>query len=481
MLTALRKDWHSYGTGACLIILTAFAVRLIAAFCLTMSGDEVHFAKSTILGYLNGASFLYPCYSTYMSPLAEYLASWLWKGFGPSLITLRLPSAIFSSLACGVWWFLLAQHLPKGYRFWLGCFLAIPSYSNLNYVLPANPSYGLGHLAIALLSLLIVYFPSTPANRHWLLLGLAGGLALHLFPITILPLVPGIAWLGLRDGRAWEILRTSWDRISRIERQIVTIVAIAGGIAFSLGAYHYFTRPSHYQLPTKLLPVWALTALAAVGLIGWMTWRARPLWNQTARIAIVLGICWATAAIPRAVFNSQFVRLSPDAQAEYYSGDQTTLEQAHNWGHRTLFTIQYLLTQLVTGRHLTVAPAAEGGYVESMPFSLWRAILGLCVLAIIMTGSIRAWENREARPLVTLLGGSLLLLTVLLMVTYQSANFYNFRYLAIFAPGFFYLAASTFRSTRVGTWLLGILVLLAANDLAQTLWQQWQQGGARLL
>ena len=107
------------------LVLLALAWRLPHSLLTTgLMGDELEFSFSTLREIMRGHVPIYVCNAAYMAPVQELVTCALFKLFGQSLLTLRLPCVFFAALAVGVSYRTLLRVVPPRVALAVGVLLA---------------------------------------------------------------------------------------------------------------------------------------------------------------------------------------------------------------------------------------------------------------------------------------------------------------------------------------------------------------------
>lgn len=460
----LREQW----LGVLLVIALSTLIRAIASSFFPITGDEKE-ALATVEGILQGHHYIYMFHSTYLAPLCEYMAAGLAYFFGAPLTSLRAVYVFWSAVAAGFWWWLFAGLLPsRFYRVLLGLFLAFPSFSNLDYELP-GPAYASGRFLIGILVWLTLYFPSRPKWWHYAVLAIAAGISIYIFPLCKVPFLFCLLWLALRDGGLFTACCRAWNGHKVQWRFVFVICTFIAGLSLGLAAYHFLTRPTHYQMPHRVLMLWGVGAIFGVAASVMILRTVRWNWLNLAPVVVVLAGALFIARIPESVFRAELAKLPLEEQQKYGDFTDFVLEQSHNWGVRTRFTVEHIAPQIFMGQLFADQERAGSGYVTDVPLVPWRLLLGGGMIAILLTGVVRGIYDPATRGALFITGGCALLTLVLLMITYKAANLYNYRYLGVFSPGLFLAIAAAFQFSRWGLALLSLMTILGCIDLIRTM------------
>lgn len=450
--------------GVSIVVILAALVRLAASWVFPISLDEQG-ARATVEGILQGHHYIYLAHSCYLAPVSEYVSAVLFYWFGPSTFILRIPYVIWGALAAGLWWWILSPRMPsRVYGIVFGIFLAFPSMSNLAYEVP-GPAYAFGRLLIACLLCLALSFPVKPKWWHYTGLALFAGLAIYIFPLCKVPVLFCLMWIALRDWEWIPACGVAWKAASLQARlSFIFFLGLGGGL-FGAAAYHYLTRAQHYQMTPRMAACWCVgtvfLVVAAVKLVRAVSWH----WIRLVPVVCMLAVALFVARIPDSIFRAELAKLPLDEQAKYGDFTAFVLEHEHNWPARSRFTVEYIVPQVFTGLFLADAHRVGVGYVADVPVVPWRLAIGLAWMAVFVVGLIRGLRDPSLRGPLFIVGGSALLVLLVLMVTFKSANLYNYRYLGVFSPGLFLAMASAFRFSRWGLLLLGLATALGCLDL----------------
>jgi len=299
-----------------------------------------------------------------------------------------------------------------------------------------------------------------------IIFGLFCGLSLYIFPVTLLVIYPCMGALILCNTTlAHEIQGWIAGKMNRTKILILFMLTVAT-LSGSPAAYHYLTRQNNYVMPTWALLCWLNTFLFGLTAVVLLNFKIKIPWRALAPYVFALLLTVALPKIPQYFFQIQYASLPPTEQKMYWRGNVRDLEHLHNWPTRIHVTLAEILPQVIGGYHLLPPDTSYlEGYVTSCNARWYYSAIGLVILAAMIVGCIRGCINPITRIPAGILIFCVLGIITLYFISYCSANYYSFRYLAPFAGGLYLLANCAFKDGLHGKIIMGLIAYVGLMDL----------------
>ncbi|MCE9610108.1 MAG: glycosyltransferase family 39 protein [Chthoniobacter sp.] len=475
--TRRRVEWW----GAVTLLLAALVWRLPYAVTRSFNeSDELWYSLPTVERMVKGEWLFYISGTNYGAPVQEFLASLLFRVFGESAITLRLPVVILGAVGVVVAYRSLRTVVRERAAFGMSLLLACAGSAVAHYTTFAHPCYAATFLLVGVLQLLTFRLDRARTARGWWALALTMGGAFYLFKLSLLQSAASLAWLWWRSENA--------DRLRARARTVDGAQALcragvwlgAGALLLAPVAYRFLTRRRTFVMLSweKGLLAAALVAL----LIG--AWLATRAMARTSRREAWPGLVCALALglipLPAALWHARVEAPRVLAQGRtIYAEKRYELKHWRELPHQTRLVLQGIIPALIIGHFDYLI----GEPTETEPLD-WRAGVSVAVLAVL------AWFGgkrlRAAGWRVPLRAGDTVLIAPFLItaaIMFPSWALHSeccFRYLVPFLAGgllFVYRALEEpiVRYPRVVVVVLVVLILQNGVDCYRFMEAPWPE------
>jgi len=383
-----KPHMQSYRTAliCALLFFAAFVWRGVHLQSLGfLHVDEVRFAMPTAQDIAAGHLLFFIRGSNYGAPVQEAAAALLFRIFGESVIALRLPVVVFSSLAVVCGFLVLRRVERERVSLGLAILLAFPASAVTRYGVGAHPVYAFFTLLILALQSGAWWLDRHRSAKGWIAWALLAGFSVYVLKLAIVPIALILVWLGLRSNgfREWRRGFIGNPDLQRVWRR-VGLLAGSAMLLFAPVFYRALTRratyaPRTYELCLMLAGVFVMiVVLAFIVLKGRIPWRS--LWPIGAVI-----LATALFSVPPSIYfqRVEVPRLSA-AGIEQWPEKKYNLKHAHEWPLQVRLFLDRIVPALILGR----SNQLEGEPPINVPLT-WKAALSAGLLGMMGVGTVR--------------------------------------------------------------------------------------------
>jgi hypothetical protein len=453
-------------------LLVGFSLLLRLACLTRLEGwhvDEWQYALPTAQRLAAGELLVYIHSTNYGAPIHEAVAAVFFRIFGESLLALRLPNVLFSSLSVGVSFLLLRRIAPERVAFGIGLLLAAASSAVMHYGTAAHPVYAVFSGEIVALQALTWWLDQRRTLTRWLLFGLAAGFATYSLQLAVFQTAVSLLWLYLRSDHAQRLFVRIREE-SRPRRRLFLALAFSGTAALLAAPllYVFLTRRADFILTRGHAIGWGMVALLALVAFGFATAFLRaPTRHWIALIGSGLLFVAVTQA-PLLYYRTVELPRLLAAQTEVLPQKSYTLKHAHEWPRQLQLYLDGVFPALFLGQYNTLRTEPPSG-----PPHWPRAIFSLLLLGVLTSGAMlrvrSGWRPQLSSPAFVVIAPFFIVSAVLFP---SWALFFDmaYRYLIPFLPGFYLLAWHCLKpwlSPRPRT-TIALLTLTVAYSIADS-------------
>jgi hypothetical protein len=393
MISAVVEDAESPGAMrrrtillCVLLFLVAFAWRGVQLPRLQLLHiDEVRFSLPTAREIAAGHLHFFIRGTNYGAPIQEAAAALLFRMFGESPVTLRLPVVFFSSLAVVGGFLALRRVEDESVALGLAVLLACPASAVTRYGVGAHPVYAFFALVVLALQLGAWRLDRSRTVGAWIAWSLLAGFSMYVLKIAVVPIAVALLWLGLRS-QAFRTLRREVAHDVNLQRTWWRIGILCGLAALVIAPvlYRALTRRATYVPRTYeiylMLFAGAFAAIAVAQLIA----RGRvPLLRMWPIGAVILATILFT--VPPSIYfrRVEAPRLAAEG-IQQWPEKKYHLKHAHEWPLQARLFLDRIIPALVVGR----SNQLEGEPPEQVPLT-WKAALSTALLGLLTAGAVR--------------------------------------------------------------------------------------------
>jgi hypothetical protein len=368
-----------------LLFLVAFAWRAVHLPRLQLLHvDETRFSLPTAREIAAGHLHFFIRGTNYGAPIQEAAAALLFRVFGESPVTLRLPVVFFSSLAVVGGFLALRRVEDELVALGLAVLLACPASAVTRYGVGAHPVYAFLGLVFLALQAGAWRLDRSRTVGAWIAWSLLAGFSMYVLKIAAVPIAIALLWLGLRSQafRSWrrELVRDpdmqrAWRRIGVLCGLSVLVIAPV--------LYRALTRRATYVPRTYELCLMLLAGSMAAIAVALIFARGRVPWRRMWPIGAVI-LATILFTVPPAIYFRcvEAPRLAAEG-IKQWPEKQYHLKHAHEWPMQARLFLDRIIPALVIGR----SNQLEGEPPEQVPLT-WKAGFSLALLGLLSFGGI---------------------------------------------------------------------------------------------
>jgi hypothetical protein len=368
-----------------LLFLLAFAWRGVHLPRLQLLHvDETRFSLPTAREIAVGHLHFFIRGTNYGAPIQEAAAALLFRMFGESPVTLRLPVVFFSSLAVVAGFLALRCVVREPVALGLAVLLACPASAVTRYGVGAHPVYAFLALVVLSLQAGAWRLDRSRTVRAWIAWSLLAGFSMYVLKIAAVPIAVALLWLGLRS-QAFRLWRRELARDPNMQRAWWRIGAFCGLAVLLIAPvlYRALTRRATYEPRAYEFCLMLLAGVMAAIAVALLIARGRVPWRRMWPISAVILTAILFTVPPEIYFRRvEAPRLAAEG-IKQWPEKQYHLKHAHEWPLQARLFLDRIIPALVIGR----SNQLEGEPPEHVPLT-WKAAFSTVLLGLLIAGGI---------------------------------------------------------------------------------------------
>lgn len=347
--------------------------------------DEVRYSLPTAREIAAGHVHVFIRGTDYGAPVQEAAAALLFRLFGESLIALRLPVVVFSSLAVVGGFLALRCVVHERVALALALLLACPASAVTRYGVSAHPVYAFFTLLVLALQTGAWWLDRTRSVRAWIAWSILAGFSMYVLKLAAVPIAVALLWLGLRS-HAFRNWRREFAADPRMRRTWLRISFLCGLAMLLLApvAYRALTRRTTYVPRSYEVGLMLLTGIIAAIALVMILWKGRMPWREMWPISAVILATVLFTTPPALYFRYvETPRLVAEG-IEMWPEKSYHLKHAHQWPMQVRLFVDRIIPALVLGR----SNQLEGELPERVPLT-WKSAMSVALLGLLAVGGAR--------------------------------------------------------------------------------------------